>query len=245
MKVYTLALTTLLTACGADEGKGSSAPVTVTSEPTLVAAAAKDETDVSLARVDAVKDLPYCERTNNGRIVYVAATKEFKYCEATTGSWYDVDIKGPQGVAGAKGDTGAAGNNGVRGEPGERGRDGAQGAQGVAGQTGERGEKGDKGERGEAGLPGDAGRDGKSASGSDWYDSIAEKWWTTETVFSVAQDVCTGNYKLPSAQEWRRAVLRGIPVNNVSYIWTEAGQPVQPNGDVAVVTKATVYCVEK
>ncbi len=230
-----IVLASLCAACGTED-KGTPAPA---------ASVAPEQEDMTLARVDVVKDLPYCEMLNNGRMVYVNATKAFKYCDGTTGSWYDVDIKGDKGDPGDKGDdgrVGAAGASGRDGAVGAKGDSGSDGAAGAAGATGSQGQAGVDGARGADGT------DGRSTANTDWHDAVSGKWWTRNIVFLVTQseavDACSGTYRLPTASEYRKALLRGMPVD-VSRIWSSDSGAVDSNGDATLQTTGYTYCVEK
>lgn len=98
----------------------------------------KQSQSTSYSFTATLADLPKCDESRKGQLVYLTDTKEFRTCESN-GSWASVDIKGAKGDQGAKGDSGDKGEKGLAGEKGEKGA------------AGEKGEKGDKGESG-AGL---------------------------------------------------------------------------------------------
>jgi hypothetical protein len=66
--------------------------------------------------LDSAVNLPACEATNEGQLVYLKTEAQFQACSA--GAWAVVDIKGEKGDAGEAGAAGAAGEQGEAGEAG-------------------------------------------------------------------------------------------------------------------------------
>lgn len=245
---YVLVLASLC-ACGTEPAATTAAPASTVATPATVDTPAVAAPDLTLYTVALATGLPPCDAVQRGRILYIAATKEFKYCEEDQ-TWYDIDIKGEAGKGGAQGIPGARGadgTDGVDGARGDVGASGSAGSQGMAGVPGVAGVAGPRGDKGDAGVAGDNGVDGKSASGADWYDQVSKHWWTTEHLsqeaLTTAQDVCSGTYKLPSPTQYRVARLRGIPT--LGNVWADDGSVIKVDGTVdAVAVVAFIYCVE-
>lgn len=72
------------------------------SEPTSIAQA-----------VTSATDLPKCDASRQGALVYIVETKQFKYCDS--GRWQAIDLQGDPGLDGAQGATGPTGATGVTG----------------------------------------------------------------------------------------------------------------------------------
>lgn len=212
-----------------------------TSTPSAPAPASQEQ---ELA-VTVVRELGWCDMQTNGRVVYVLPTQTFKVCDGTTGSWYDVDLKGSKGDPGDKGDS-------VKGDPGEVGQAGRDGADGesILGATGAAGRDGADGVS-IVGAPGQDGVDGRSVTAAEWHDPITGDWWTLssrEVSWGHATGVCVGDYRVPTADEWRLATMRGIcNVGNPCVIaWTAGGvrlniDAIDP-GDGRTV--AAVLCID-
>ena len=220
--------------CGADE-------------PQPVAAVGAEQQqaqrpELYAVRVDAVENLPYCEGTANGRVVYVQSTKSFKVCEAAVGEWFDIELKGDRGEQGKQGEVGP------KGEPGASGPTGPRGDTGIAGADGQDGSEGRQGDAGAVGATGATGAAGKPAADREWYDPITNLWWTAPTLtstFAEAQATCVGSYRVPTAAEYRIAVLRGLP--HAAAVWTSSGGRVNPGGvdPGDSNTSASPYCVQQ
>ena len=150
----------------------------------------------SLDIVEKYKELPKCEESIYGFLVYAADSSQVYAC--TSDGWGS--LKGEKGDTGAKGDDGKAGENGTNGtngtngKDGDDGKDGAKGADGTNGTNGKDGEDGKDGESCttkpvengiEVSCPGaepvvitngDKGEDGKSAYELSGTDKTLEEW---------------------------------------------------------------------
>jgi hypothetical protein len=183
MKALAL-LTVLLVACGAEQ-ENDKAEAELAEPSADDGQSARYDDDLAIT---VVKDLPFCELTNNGQVVYSSSLKLFKICDASTGSWYDLDLTGPKGEPG---------KDGVNGEDGEDSD--------VAGPVGP---------QGPAGLPGQDGKDGQIVADNMWYDPVVGQWWLKGMASATWDDAvitCDGDsWRLPSIVELHYAQLRGI-----------------------------------
>lgn len=219
LHVFTLA------ACGEDQGNPQAAAESQPSNPEVAVDSVPPE-----LYVGATTDLGECDAEAKGRIVYVTSEATFYACEAT-GRWAPLDLKGRDGrdgSDGARGEAGAEGPQGPKGDVGEAGADGQAGA---------------------AGAPGAAGEDGHTATDSQWYDPVADQWWTFTTfatTLPIAQATCVGDWRLPTATEFVLANARGLKkVADTANLeaWLDDNTHVRFDG-TQVGNNAAPYCVE-
>jgi hypothetical protein len=170
----------LLTACGTEP----TATDPSTPAETDKAKAIPSQHDVpSEARyailVDA--DLPVCDESRAGALVYQRSTKTFFTCEEA--EWLAIDIKGDPGKDGAPGKdaTPIAGTNGEDGTDGKPGRDGTDGQNAPA-----------------------------YNSWVDPVTGFVWIFGASSVSHSVAEAACTGDYELPSPELAIDAVSHGI-----------------------------------
>ena len=132
--------------------------------------------------VESVKDLPKCEKDNEGEIAWVKGENTSRVC--VDGKWFATMEKDSSGASAftcstkelddqrgikiiCNGDSigvvlnGADGKQGIQGEQGEPG---IQGEQGLQGEKGDKGDDGQNGAKGKDGAEGKAGKDGTSCS---------------------------------------------------------------------------------
>ena len=140
---------------------------------------------------------------------------------------------------GPKGDTGATGPMGPQGETGPMG---PAGRDGVDGKDGEDGTDGQNGVNGTNGTDGIDGKDGKTVSGTEWYDPIADRYWTLGAKLPFDWAVCSNGWRLATPDELRHAIARGLFLallqldSSANRIWVEHtsydinGNPVPGNG---------------
>jgi hypothetical protein len=246
----TLLLGVLCAACGAEEKATEQAAQLETDTPRQTNEVGDEGEEVLVATsVLAVREEPVCEMKLNGRMIYVIPTKKFKTCDATTGSWYEIEVKGDPGAVGEKGDGGTTGVKGDRGEAGDKG------------EKGETGARGDVGATGVAGATGATGRDGQVAAGNMWYDAVDDKWWVRGSVaiYADASFVCNegDTYRLPTWAELHWARLRGLCVvdarcnTNPSNAWYQSTtyEAMSMFGATTTTldssTNAITYCIER
>ncbi len=119
---------------------------------------------------------------------------------------------------------------------------------GKTGETGAPGQAGTQGATGAQGPAGNQGADGQPASDSMWWDPIASQWWTFTSVaytFTLASQVCTNGWRLPTATEFILANARGLRAiaNSGMEGWLQDGTHLRFDGQT-VGSTAAPYCLE-
>lgn len=103
MKILYFLILVFLTSCGSSDSSESSS-----SEAQIVQ---MDVVDNKFAMVlNTLSDLPICDDSSEGRLIYLSSEAVFKYCESS--EWKDIEIK-EKGEIGETGETGETGNNGL------------------------------------------------------------------------------------------------------------------------------------
>ncbi len=100
-------------------------------------------------------EIPECNKTNDGKLIYIQGDNQFKTCSSNT--WSLIDLTGPQGPQGIQG------VQGTTGPQGSTGATGATGSQGPTGSTGANGTNGTNGTNGSNGVDGKSVRNGSGA----------------------------------------------------------------------------------
>lgn len=108
-----VALSTILTACGRDEGSDAQHEAPARSAAATGAAPSRAEPDALYVRPGEPR--PPCDAEGQGRLIYEVASAAFLACDA--GGWATVDVKAPAGPKGDAGAAGAAGKDGRDGAP--------------------------------------------------------------------------------------------------------------------------------
>lgn len=236
LRLFTLLLSLFAIACGAEDSKAPDAAVADVNSPQAQSTKEVSE-PISLA-VQEASELPACEARNDRQLVYIKGQGRFVSCDK--GAWVEVIIKGDKGE---KGEAGAQGEKGAQGDKGEVGASGAAGA------------KGDKGEKGDQGEAGEDGEDGELVAENEWLDPVTGDLWTKGAsvtsgfVAAYGSLACAQGYRLPTKDEARLAVLRGIGVgpwtsefNGTYHIYLETnGNERTPTGPSIT---ATFVCIK-
>ncbi len=84
-----------------------------------------------------------------------------------------------------------------------------------------------------------------------WYDPVTTKYWTFDktlaTTYAEAQATCTGGWALPTAAQWRTALLHGFVnvINSGFYAWLSDGTNLSVDGVTTAGNNAAPYCVQQ
>lgn len=129
MKLKTITLALMITACGQQQSSSDSQPQSSTTAQKGTISSSIQTGNGSFARlVKSTGDLA-CAAENADQLIYAKDESKFYYCDGEALAWTFIDIEGP---AGKDGTNGADGKNGVDGVAGTNGQDGQDGQDGVA-----------------------------------------------------------------------------------------------------------------